>query len=133
MSLNDIAGGKYVSLTTHRRDGTTSATPVWIADLGDGTVGFTTGLDSLKVKRIRNDPRVSLQACDMRGRVKDGAESVDGTATVVDGPEFERVRAVVRTKYGLQYRLMIGLDKVASIFKKGDQAASCAIVIAAAE
>ena len=48
----DIASEQYVSITTSRRDGRTVSSPVWIAPLADGRVGFTTGSASGKVKRI---------------------------------------------------------------------------------
>ena len=56
-----IADENYVALTTFRKNGERKNTPIWIADLGDGTIGFTTSKDSWKVKRIGNDPRVELQ------------------------------------------------------------------------
>ena len=39
-----IANEEYVSLVTYKADGTPKALPVWIVDLGDNTVGFTTCL-----------------------------------------------------------------------------------------
>ena len=98
-----IADEKYVSLTTYKKDGTTKSLPVWIADFGDGTIGFTTSSGSYKVKRIGNDPRVVLQPSNAKGEVKDGTDEVTGTATVVTGPEFEPYRAKLKQKYGLFY------------------------------
>lgn len=65
-----ISSEKYVSLTTYRKDGTPKRVPVWIADLGDGTVGFTTASSSYKVKRIGNNPKVTLQPSDTRGNAQ---------------------------------------------------------------
>lgn len=98
-----ITDEKYVSLTTYKKDGAAKALPVWIADFGDGTIGFTTSSGSYKVKRIGNDPRVTLQPSNARGEVKDGTEPVSGTATVVTGPDFEPYRAKVKEKYGFFY------------------------------
>lgn len=130
MQLADVAKSKYVSLTTYKRDGGSSATPVWIADLGDGTIGFTTEADSLKVRRIRNDGRVVLQACDMRGKVKPGTPTVEGIASVIEGAESERVRGKIAAKYGWQFRAMIAAGKLRQRFSKSGEAASTAIVIA---
>ena len=67
-----ITDEKYVLLTTFRRNGDGVATPVWIVALPDGTAGFTTEIDSGKVKRIVNNPSVTLQACSIRGSVRPG-------------------------------------------------------------
>ncbi len=104
----DIGDGKYISLTTFTRDGRAKPTPVWIADLGNSKVGFTTQESSWKAKRIRSDPEVLLQPCDVRGRVKAGTEPMEATAEVVSGADYEAVRDKVADKYGWQYS-MIGL------------------------
>ncbi|MEZ5249426.1 MAG: hypothetical protein R2713_09520 [Ilumatobacteraceae bacterium] len=39
-----LADEKYVVLTTTRKDGRSVPTPVWIAALPDGALGFTTEL-----------------------------------------------------------------------------------------
>jgi PPOX class probable F420-dependent enzyme len=129
MELSEVAKAQYVSLTTFKRDGGSSATPVWITDLGDGTIGFTTEADSLKVRRIRNDGRVVLQACDMRGRVKTGAPSVDGVASVLEGADSDRVRSKIAAKYGWKFRAMIAAGTLRQRFSKSGEAASTAIVI----
>jgi hypothetical protein len=105
-----IADHRYVSFTTFKRNGDPVSTPVWIASLDDGAVGFTTGPSSYKVKRLRNDPRVELRPCDMRGRVPEDAEMVAGTAVVVtEGSALGAAQAAIGRKYGVQYRmLMVG-------------------------
>jgi uncharacterized protein len=130
MQLSDVASAKYVSLTTFKRDGGSSTTPVWIADLGDGTVGFTTEASSLKVRRIRNDARVAIQPCDVRGRVKPGAPRVEGVASVLEGADSEPVKAKIAAKYGWQYRAMIAAGNLRQRFNKRGEAASAAVVIA---
>lgn len=114
-----IADEKYISLTTYRRDGEAKAIPVWIADLGDGTVGFTTASSSYKVKRLRNDARVVLQPSDSRGNVREGTTAVTGTAEILSGSDFEQVRAIVAKKYGVQYRMIELIGKAARLIGKG--------------
>lgn len=115
-----IAEHKYVSLTTYRRDGSPKALPVWIADFGDGTVGFTTSSSSFKVKRLRADPRVELQPSNARGEVLSDSEPVTGTAVVVTGgPDFEHCRSVIKQKYGIQFRAIELLGKIAKLRGKG--------------
>jgi len=123
-----ISSEKYVALTTYRKNGESSSTPVWIADLGDGSLGFTTSGSSLKAKRIGNDRRIQLQACDSRGRVKDGSEPINGTAVVASGPDFDRVRARIKAKYGWQVSLIGLLAKAAKLVGK-DQTSDHAILI----
>ena len=105
-----IADEKYVSLITFRKSGEGVASPVWIAPLADGRAGFTTGADSGKVKRIRNNSSVTLQVCTMRGVVTEGAGVVHATASVVSDADatYAAVRNAIRSKYGLIVTL-IGL------------------------
>jgi PPOX class probable F420-dependent enzyme len=128
MSTPDIASHRYVSITTRKRDGSTVSSPVWIAPLGDGTAGFTTGSDSGKVKRIRNFADVTLRPCDARGRVADGAPEVRATASVVEGADAAPVTAAVKQKYGWQFTLVEVSGTVRGWFSKATTA-DCAVVI----
>lgn len=116
--MPSIADEKYVSLTTYKSDGTPKPLPVWIVDLGDGDVGFTTFSSSYKVKRLSKDPRVVLQPSDQKGKVKPGSEPIEGTATVVDGAEFEAVRAKVKAKYGFQFKIVTFIGNMAKLIGK---------------
>ena len=122
------ANEKYVALTTYRRNGESSATAVWIADLGDGTIGFTTPSSSLKAKRLGRDNRVLLQACDSRGRPKDGSDTVAGTAVVVSGGDFDRVLSKIKAKYGWQVTAVTIGAKIAALVGR-DRASDAAVVI----
>jgi PPOX class probable F420-dependent enzyme len=96
--IERLAGGQYVSVTTFRRDGTPVATPLWVGRDGDELVVWTpTGAG--KVKRLRNNGRVEVAACDFRGRV--AGDAVAGTARILDAEGTERVRRVIRRKYGV--------------------------------
>ena len=57
-----VGENKYVALTTFTKDGRRKNCPVWIVDLGEGKVGFTTESTSWKAKRITNTPAVELIA-----------------------------------------------------------------------
>ncbi len=103
MTSPEIVGAlRYVSIATRRRNGTSVATAVWIVDLGDETIGFTTDVTAGKVKRIRNFPEVALQPCDRRGVIDLGAPTWSGTATVLTGDAARPVVAAIRRKYGWQ-------------------------------
>lgn len=122
-----ISSEKYVSLVTFRRSGEAVASPVWIAPLADGRAGFTTEASSGKVKRIRNNPAITLQPCSMRGNVAPDAPTISATAMVVTGSTYTAVHDAIHTKYGL----MVTLMGVADTFRKliGKQQTPTAIVI----
>jgi PPOX class probable F420-dependent enzyme len=95
------ADEKYVLMTTYRRDGRPVSTPVWWADLGDGSFGFWTSSVSGKAKRLAHTERVTVQPCNARGVVKPGSTPVEATARVVSGAELEQIRRQVVRKYGV--------------------------------
>lgn len=116
--LIELGATKYVRFTTYRKTGEAVHSAVWIAPIGDEHLCFTTGGDSGKVKRLRHTPRVTLQACDVRGRVLDGSEPVDATAHVVEGDDYRRVAAAVRHKYGWQFALIDIGGRIGSLVRR---------------
>ena len=66
MQTEPFTSTKNLLLTTFRKDGTPVATPVWFV-IHDGELHTTTLENAGKVKRIRNDPRVTVAACTVRG------------------------------------------------------------------
>lgn len=110
MARIDAAAEKCIAFTTFRRSGAAVTAPVWLVPLDDGRIGFYTSMGSGKTKRLRNDPRVRVQPCDMRGRLVPGSTPVEGTAEVVQGgPLYDEVMRKIRAKYGLLARIaMIG-------------------------
>lgn len=119
MATAEVIGAeRYVLLVSRKRDGSTVPTPVWIVDLGDVTVGFTTEASAGKVKRIRNFPDVMLQPCDRRGVVTAGAPVWTGRAVVLEGPAAEPVIDAVKRKYGWQVTLIDVASAVRSIITR---------------
>ncbi|PWK74672.1 hypothetical protein BCL76_101406 [Streptomyces sp. CG 926] len=115
MDLEELGRARYVSLTTFRKDGTPVATPVWaVADAGELYVW--TRSDSWKVKRIRNNGRVTVTACDMRGRVEEGAQVREGEARLLDETGLRRVRKLMSRKYTWQFWLV---DVPAALARRG--------------
>jgi PPOX class probable F420-dependent enzyme len=104
-ALGDVATAKYVLLTTYRKDGTPVGTPVW-GVARDDKLYVWTETESWKAKRIRRNPAVTVQACDMRGKTTRG-NLVEGSARLLDAPETERVRGWVRRKYWLTAPLLV--------------------------
>lgn len=104
--LVQLGASKYVRFTTYRKSGEAVHSAVWIAPLGESQLCFTTGGDSGKVKRLRHTARVTLQACDVRGRVLAGSTPIEATARVVEGDDYRPVAAAIRHKYGWQFVLI---------------------------
>jgi uncharacterized protein len=113
-----LADGKNMLLTTFRRDGTPISTPVWVVALDDGKVGFTTSSGSGKFKRLRHTERVTVQPCDVRGRVKPGTTVVNATAAVVTGTEYLAIKDKVRAKYGVMWHVTKFLGFIGGVVKR---------------
>jgi PPOX class probable F420-dependent enzyme len=97
-----LAEERYLSLETYRRTGQAVATPVWFAV--DRDVIYVYSLATAgKVKRIRNNPRVRIAPCDVRGTLT-GAW-VDATARIVDEREAAPAHDLLVAKYGWMKRL----------------------------
>ncbi len=106
---SEIAGSSFVSLGTYRKSGALVATPVWIAPDGADLV-VTTEIATGKVKRLRRNPAVSLRPCSRMGHVDADAITVMATAQFDDDPHAGS--AALAAKYGLQYRLILGLERL---------------------
>lgn len=99
-----LAAGKYVLITSYRRNGTPVATPVWVVQDGDA-LGVWTATDSWKVKRIRNRADVLVGPCDLRGNPT--GQQVPGHAELVDPATTERYRRLIAREYGIAGRLTL--------------------------
>lgn len=104
-----LANGKYLSLTTFKKDGAAVATPVWVARDGNELIVITEAVSG-KAKRIRNSGNVIVAPCDMRGRVT--GPSVEGTARLTDSTGTEYIAAQIKRKYGLAYTAVGLLEKL---------------------
>lgn len=112
----DVAGEKYVSLATYRRDGREVRTPVWIAEADGRFYLFSEGKAG-KVKRIRANGRARLAACDFRGNVKSGW--LDARGRIVHEPEVvARAYGSLRNKYGWQMRIGDFFSKLTGRYAK---------------
>jgi PPOX class probable F420-dependent enzyme len=117
-----LADEKYIALTTFRRDGSPVTTAVWVAPLDEGRFGFWTSSTSGKAKRLRNDPKVTVQPCNGRGKVKEGTAPQEGTArTVTEGADFDQIQAKVKAKYGVQVTISRWLNSVGALVKRRKQ------------
>lgn len=99
-----LGAGKYLLVTSYRKNGTPVATPVWVVRDGDA-LGVWTVTDSWKVKRIRARGDVLVGPCDLRGNPT--GEQVPGTAEICDAATTARYRELLARKYGLVGRLTL--------------------------
>ncbi|MEU4446846.1 PPOX class F420-dependent oxidoreductase [Actinosynnema sp. NPDC050801] len=100
----DLAAGKYLLLTTFRKDGTAVPTPVWVAGM-NGTLYVWSAADAGKVKRIRRSGDVQIGPCDFKGKPT-GAQ-IPATARLLDRAGSDRARSLIARKYGVVGRLSL--------------------------
>jgi uncharacterized protein len=98
VTFADVAKSDYILLTTFTKDGKPKPTAIWAPPDGDRLVVITEE-KSWKVKRIRNTPRVTVAACDMRGNPK--SEAVEATATILDKSANGATYDAIAKRYGL--------------------------------
>ncbi|MFF9777387.1 PPOX class F420-dependent oxidoreductase [Streptomyces sp. NPDC013978] len=103
-TLDALGAGKYLLVTTYRKNGTTVPTPVWVVRDGDA-LGIWTVADSWKVKRIRNRADVLVGPCDVRGNPT--GDSVPARAEILDAAGSAAYRRLIARKYGVLGRLTL--------------------------
>jgi hypothetical protein len=91
-----IRGQKYISLTTFRKNGAAVATPVWFGEDADKLYVMTRS-DMGKTKRIRNNSRVTVAPCTIRGKVT--GQAVAATARFLAPEEHAHARETINRKY----------------------------------
>jgi len=95
------------------------STATWIVDLGGGRVGFWTSSASGKYKRLRNNPNITLQPSDSRGKVKTDTVLVRGTVELfTSGPDFDALQSKVRAKYGFMTSMTRFFNTVGHLGRK---------------
>ncbi len=119
--MAQFANQKYLNLESYRRDGQVVRTPLWFVE-DRGALYFYTVAHSYKVKRIRNNPRVRVAPCDVRGKIK--GEWVDATARRLDEAESRRANDLLNRKYGMAKRILNFLAKI-----RGHERAAFAVQI----
>jgi PPOX class probable F420-dependent enzyme len=124
-TLEQLSSEKYLLLTTFRKDGRAVSTPLWVVPDGTG-LAFWTPTDTGKLKRIRNNGRVTLQPCDVRGNPR--GEVVEAHARIGDAADRQRVGAGLRKKYGLLGRL----TELGSRIRRGTDGTVAVLVSASA-
>lgn len=104
MGFAPFRNEKYLSIETFRKNGQGVKTPVWFAADPNADITsenarlffYTIGVSG-KVKRIRNNPRVKIAPCNIRGEVT--GEWQDAQVQIISGEEAKRAANLVRRKY----------------------------------
>lgn len=100
----DPALEQYINLATYRKDGREVRTPVWVA-VFEGRYYVFSESKAGKVKRINNNGKMSIAACDMKGKVK--SDWMRGSARIVeDDCEIKAMYRAFDKKYGWKMRLL---------------------------
>jgi uncharacterized protein len=103
--LEALFPGRYLSVTSFKRDGTGVATPVWFVSEG-GRLFALTDLHSPKVKRMRRNPRVLVASCRADGKLR--RTPVPARVEVLTAiPELQHVQRLLRERYKISYRLVM--------------------------
>lgn len=101
--------GKYLSVTTFKRDGTAVATPVWFVQ--DGTrLLIETESTSGKVKRMRNNPEVLVAPCSASGKLR--AEPVRARAEILGPDALPAMRGLAAEKYRVDRLFVLPVFRV---------------------
>jgi PPOX class probable F420-dependent enzyme len=99
------SSGRYLSVTSFKRDGTGVTTPVWFVSDGRRLLALT-DLHSAKVRRIRRNPRVLIASCRADGRLR--SEPVPARVEVLTAtPDLERVQRLLIERYKISYRIVM--------------------------
>jgi len=93
----------YISLATFRRDGRAVETPVWFA-ARNGKLYVFSEARAGKMKRLRNDSRVRIAPCNVRGKVHGAWREGQGHRVEAADVTAEAYEALL-AKYGWQMRL----------------------------
>lgn len=103
--LSALFPGRYLSITSFRRDGTGVATPVWIVSNGERLFALT-DLHSAKSRRIRRNPLVMVAPCRADGKLR-GEEMPARAEVLTATADLERVQKRLLERYELTYRVVM--------------------------
>ncbi|MEM3065133.1 MAG: PPOX class F420-dependent oxidoreductase [Candidatus Nitrosotenuis sp.] len=101
--LSNLEGHKYINLETYKKSGQSVRTPVWFV-ISDGQIFITTRPDTGKVKRIRNNQKVKIAPCGMKGDPK--GDWIEGTARFANEAESQNAVNLRNKKYGFKAKLV---------------------------
>jgi PPOX class probable F420-dependent enzyme len=114
--VGSLAGERYISLTTFKRDGTSVSTPVWVTSDDGRRLLVWSATKTWKVRRLRRDARVLVAPSNFRGRER--GPRFGGLARLIQDPGVDQL---LRRKYGWQKRAL-------DLFNSGSKPESWSVI-----
>ena len=108
--------GKYLSLTTFKRDGTGMATPVWFVAEAS-TILVVTGAESHKARRIHRNPAVTVAECTASGRLR--SAPVPARAQILPCHQAPRAQQLMARKYWLDRIVILPVYRAVQTIRHG--------------
>jgi uncharacterized protein len=115
VDLDALFPGRFLSVTSFRRNGSGVATPLWSVNDGTRLYAFT-DLHSAKIRRIRHHPQVLVAACRPNGRLR-GPRVPAEADVLTSNEELERVRRLMLDRYPISYRLVMFGYRLGRLFR----------------
>ena len=106
---DQIKSEKYISLETYRKNNQAVRTPVWFVIKKDLVI-IVTRDQTGKIKRLRNNQKVKIATCSIKG--KTSMSMIPGTAQILTEDETTEAVKLRDKKYGF-------FSKVAKFLTKG--------------
>ena len=99
--LATLFPGRYISLTSFKRDGAPVSTPLWFVQDGARLLAIT-DRDSAKVRRLRHNPHALVAASRGDGKLR-GASLAARVEIRTGEVDLEHAARLLRSRYGLTY------------------------------
>ena len=113
MRLSDLGNPKYIAVETFRKNGEGVKTPVWTVPKDGKLLVWTQG-DSWKVKRARNNPRVRVAKCDMRGNIE--GPWVEGVVSSIS--DEKDVKKMMARRLRRKYPFMVAFVSLVAFVRR---------------
>jgi uncharacterized protein len=111
-TVASLADAQYISLRTFKKNGESVDTALWFAIDHDKIYAYSDA-QSWKVRRMRNNSKVEVAPCSMKG-VATG-EFVPATAVVLPDDQIKYVHGLLNSKYTWKKRLMEVLPSLLAV------------------
>ena len=102
-SLAILEKHKYVNLETYKKNGQAVQTPVWFM-ISNNTILVQTMKTTGKIKRIRNNQKIRIMPCGIRGEPK--GKWIEGTAKLADDAKIQEIARLRAKKYGFKAKML---------------------------
>ncbi|WP_433336306.1 PPOX class F420-dependent oxidoreductase [Spirillospora sp. CA-294931] len=104
LTIETLTEQPVVALTTFKRDGTPVSTPVHVV-VRDGRAYFRTYDKAWKVKRLRNDPRVTVAPSTFKGEPT--GDAVPGRARQITAAEARPLKRMLARKHPFMQGVLV--------------------------